>query len=227
MTCRPTGYRSLRLSICSRPPDDGEPDEPVRVDGYLKPEWLEADFAWTTNRLSPLGAAGSRGRRIARCPAGRPRRSTEGAGDGTIGVRRRVALRRAVVRWVADGSFDCRGDRCFVHRSSAAERCRGCRAAAGARRRGVASFDQPGVRSAQPGAGEVAAARHRRRVARHPGLAPRGDPRHTPVDRRVAGMAQGRTDGDHVRVRLARRAPRCRRAGCVANGRDATARRVG
>jgi DNA polymerase I len=33
-------------------PDEGEPDEPVRDDGYLKPEWLGADFAWTANRLA-------------------------------------------------------------------------------------------------------------------------------------------------------------------------------
>ena len=33
-------------------PDDSEPDEAVRADGYLKPEWLEHDFEWTTNRLA-------------------------------------------------------------------------------------------------------------------------------------------------------------------------------
>jgi len=33
-------------------PDDSEPDEAVRDDGYLKPEWLEHDFAWTTTRLA-------------------------------------------------------------------------------------------------------------------------------------------------------------------------------
>ena len=33
-------------------PDEGEPDEAVRDDGYLKPEWLEPDFSWTTNRLT-------------------------------------------------------------------------------------------------------------------------------------------------------------------------------
>ena len=27
--------------------DDSEPDEPVRPDGFLKPEWLTADFSWT------------------------------------------------------------------------------------------------------------------------------------------------------------------------------------
>jgi len=31
--------------------DDPDPDEPVRADGYLKPEWLERDFAWTSARL--------------------------------------------------------------------------------------------------------------------------------------------------------------------------------
>lgn len=33
-------------------PDDSEPDEAVRDDGYLKPEWLEHDFVWTTRRLA-------------------------------------------------------------------------------------------------------------------------------------------------------------------------------
>ncbi|HEY4608436.1 MAG TPA: DNA polymerase, partial [Ilumatobacteraceae bacterium] len=31
--------------------DDPNPDEPVRPDGYLKPEWLAADFSWTAARL--------------------------------------------------------------------------------------------------------------------------------------------------------------------------------
>ncbi len=34
------------------PVDDGEPDEPVRADGYLRPEWLEPEFVWTAKRLS-------------------------------------------------------------------------------------------------------------------------------------------------------------------------------
>ena len=33
-------------------PDDSAPDEAVRADGYLKPEWLEQDFEWTANRLA-------------------------------------------------------------------------------------------------------------------------------------------------------------------------------
>ena len=33
-------------------PDDSAPDEAVRADGYLKPEWLEPDFEWTANRLA-------------------------------------------------------------------------------------------------------------------------------------------------------------------------------
>jgi DNA polymerase I len=32
--------------------DDTQPDQPVRVDSYLKPEWLETEFAWTTSRLA-------------------------------------------------------------------------------------------------------------------------------------------------------------------------------
>jgi DNA polymerase I len=33
-------------------PDDSEPDEVVRPDGYLKPEWLATEFEWTTPRLA-------------------------------------------------------------------------------------------------------------------------------------------------------------------------------
>lgn len=33
-------------------PDLSEPDEAVRTDGYLKPEWLERDFSWTLSRLA-------------------------------------------------------------------------------------------------------------------------------------------------------------------------------
>ena len=32
-------------------PEEGEPNEPVRADGYLKPEWMTADFAWSVDRL--------------------------------------------------------------------------------------------------------------------------------------------------------------------------------
>jgi DNA polymerase-1 len=32
-------------------PDDTESDDPLRPDGYLKPEWMATDFDWTTGRL--------------------------------------------------------------------------------------------------------------------------------------------------------------------------------
>ncbi len=32
-------------------PDEGEPNEPRRADGYLKPDWLAPDFAWNAARL--------------------------------------------------------------------------------------------------------------------------------------------------------------------------------
>ena len=32
-------------------PDDRDPDEPVRADGFLQPEWLAPDFAWSAPRL--------------------------------------------------------------------------------------------------------------------------------------------------------------------------------
>ncbi len=33
-------------------PDEGDPDEALRVDGYIKPDWLATDFEWTTDRLA-------------------------------------------------------------------------------------------------------------------------------------------------------------------------------
>jgi DNA polymerase I len=36
--------------------DDSEPDEPLRADGFLKPEWFEPDFAWTPTRLGRWAA---------------------------------------------------------------------------------------------------------------------------------------------------------------------------
>ena len=33
-------------------PDDSEPDEAVRADGYLKPDWLEHEFRWTARRVT-------------------------------------------------------------------------------------------------------------------------------------------------------------------------------
>ncbi|MEP7115558.1 MAG: hypothetical protein ABI862_20000, partial [Ilumatobacteraceae bacterium] len=33
-------------------PDDSEPDEALRSDGYLKPEWMTPDFEWTGDRLA-------------------------------------------------------------------------------------------------------------------------------------------------------------------------------
>ena len=32
-------------------PDESEPDEAVRADGYLEPKWMTADFAWSLDRL--------------------------------------------------------------------------------------------------------------------------------------------------------------------------------
>ncbi len=32
-------------------PRDGEPDEPVRADGFLEPEWMTVDFTWSLGRL--------------------------------------------------------------------------------------------------------------------------------------------------------------------------------
>jgi DNA polymerase-1 len=40
------------IDLFSQIDEDHEPDEPVRSDGYLKPEWLSTDFEWTVERLA-------------------------------------------------------------------------------------------------------------------------------------------------------------------------------
>jgi DNA polymerase I len=40
------------VDLFSQIDEDHEPDEPVRRDGYLKPEWLLTDFGWTAERLA-------------------------------------------------------------------------------------------------------------------------------------------------------------------------------
>ncbi|MDP9463453.1 MAG: DNA polymerase [Actinomycetota bacterium] len=39
------------VDLFTAPDDDDQPDEAVRADGYLKPEWLVEDFVWTAERL--------------------------------------------------------------------------------------------------------------------------------------------------------------------------------
>jgi DNA polymerase-1 len=40
------------VDLFSEPDDDRDADEPVRADGFLKPEWLAPDFVWTPARLA-------------------------------------------------------------------------------------------------------------------------------------------------------------------------------
>ncbi len=39
------------VDLFTAPGEDEEPDEAVRADGYLKPQWLAEDFVWTAERL--------------------------------------------------------------------------------------------------------------------------------------------------------------------------------
>ena len=220
---RLTICRSLPLSTCSPNPTTASPTKPLRADGYLKPEWLAHDFEWTTSTACPMGAAGRRG--CDRCKQARlaalddrPKARI----DCALRVRRRTVVRGALVRRPADGPRRGRVARRLVRRSAPEQPRRKRPSSARATRRGrAASLTERQLRPAQSRAGEIAAARHRCRTARHARLAARGDPRNAPADRCAAGMAQGRADRDDLRLRLARRAPRRRRSAARRRGRRA------
>ncbi len=83
--------------------DDGDGEDPVQADGYLRPEWAGGEWARTTGRvlrwaeLAVQVAAASAGE------LGRARPPSEGGRLGPFGVDSRAALRRAVRRRAADG----------------------------------------------------------------------------------------------------------------------------
>ncbi len=203
-------YRSSQRSICSPNPIDGEPDEPLRSDGYIKPEWLEADFEWTTASPRSLGAA--------RCSGVADVAGCVDLRDSTIGRRQVRSLDRSLPRSCCAPSWRSmvcrwidRSPRSIVA-SFVGPRPRTEAEAIEQRRARDAEVlrhsTNPAVRPAQPCAGQVTAPWHRCRTARYPRVALEAIREFTSVDRGVAGMAQGRADGDHVRLRLARRAPR-------------------
>ncbi len=116
-------------------PDDGEPDQAVRADGYLKPEWMAADFVWTLGRLEQwahlaLAVAGLQADRLAALGE-RPRAPSI--------ARSESAAELLCVELSVDGlPMDRRrggGHRRLVRRAAPAHRGRGRRTAARARRR--------------------------------------------------------------------------------------------
>ena len=208
-------------------PDDGLPDEPLRVDGYIKPEWLTTGFDWTTERLGKWAqlaatAATLQGAKLAGL-TDRPNAAST--------ARSESAAELLCAELSADGlpmdRVDRRVDRCLVRRSSPRDE--------------VEAIEQRRSRDAEvlrhatnvtcdlrnPAAGAITAAQRRRRGARHPRAASEADPRRASARRRAPGVAQGRADRDDVRLRLARRARRRRRAAARAVDRVATARRGG
>ena len=68
--------------------DDREPDEPLRPDGYLEPEWLEGDFEWTTARLARWAQLAARVAVLQDVQLVEAGRSAEGTGDRSFGVGR-------------------------------------------------------------------------------------------------------------------------------------------
>ena len=201
-------------------PDDGLPDEPLRVDGYIKPEWLTTGFDWTTERLGRWAqlaatAATLQGAKLAGLtdrPNAASTARSESAAEllcaelSSDGLPMDRAIAESIVASFVGPRPRDEAEAIEQRRSRDAEVLR--------------HSTNANLRSAQSRAGEITAAQHRRRTARHPRVASRSDPRHASVDRRAPGVAQGRADCDDVRVRLARREPRigrpvARRVVCV------------
>ena len=215
-TCRPRGCRPMRRRTSSAgPTDTSDPDQPVRPDGHLRPDWIDGGWRATPERTryagpsSPLDVAARQQaslvalRRPAAGPGDGPGRSRRPSccapscpptGCRSTGRRRR----RSSPRFVGPAAPH-RGRAAAEQRAAATPRC--C-----ATPRRAADFD---LRS--PGQVKSLLRRDRHRGARHPGLAAGGAARRAPAGRRAAGVAQGRAGRHDVRLRLARRARRRRR----------------
>ena len=197
------------------------------TDGHLRPEWPGGEWAATPERRArwaalALDVAARQRDAVDALAAIRPQAlataRAESAAEvlcvelGRDGLPLDVGVAEAIIAGIV-------GPR---PRSPAeAEAQRDERDAHGAAARPAGSH-----RSAQPGAGAVAAAPRRCGGERHAGVAPRGAPRRPSARRRAADVAARRAHGDDVRLRLARRA-RARTAACVVRGRAPTGRRDG
>ena len=156
---------------------DDAPDEPLRPDGYLKSDWATPDFSWSPARLEcwarlAIEVATMQQARLAALDVGSDAIATarsESAAEllcaelGHDGL----PMDRQIAEQIIAGYV---GPRPATEAAEVEQRrardAEVLRHAAG-----------PKLRPAQSGAGQVAAAPHRRRAARHPGLAAGGDAR--------------------------------------------------
>ena len=165
------------VDLFTDPGDTGTSDEPVRDDGYLDPGWLVEEFEWTAGRFARWAqlAADAADRQEARLAAleDRPRaRSTARSESAAELLCAELSVDGLPMdRQVAEAMIAT-----FIgprpnNELEAAEQRRARDAEV------LRHSPNAGVRPAQSGAGQVAVARHRRRAARHAGVAARGDPR--------------------------------------------------
>ena len=200
------------LDLFTEPDDDGRPDEPLRADGYIKPEWLAADFEWTTERMArwaELAAAAAALQDAALA------RSTDRPNAAST-ARSESAAELLCAELSFDGlpmdRSDRRDDRRLLRRAASQERDRGSRATHALamprclRHSTIAGCDLRNPAQVKSLLRSIGVELPDTRAWRLEAI--RG---HAPVDRCVAGVAQGRADGDDVRLRLARRAPGSRR----------------
>ena len=83
--------------------DDGDGEDPVRPDGYLRPEWAGGGWARTSGRVLRWAELAVQAAALQQASLADARRPAEGGRLGPFGVDGRAALRRAVRRRAADG----------------------------------------------------------------------------------------------------------------------------
>ena len=185
--------------------DEGtDPEDPVRPDRHLRPEWTGGGWGRDPERLArwaetALRASVLQQRRLAAAPA---------AGDVAATARSESAAELLCAELTADGlpiDLD-RAEQIIA--SFAGPRPRdAAEAAASPRtpgRHGAAAGAQLcRHRPAQPGPGAHPAGPGRHRRPGHPVLAAGTLRRRAPGDRGAAGLAQGRADRHHLRLRVA------------------------
>ena len=203
-----------------RPPDlfshaaesEGTPDDPVRADGYLRPDWTSGGWSTALEQLAVWGAlavrvaelqqarlvAGPDAHRLAMTAHRSRRPSCCARSCRSTGSRSTaVSPNPSSVRWSATAALGGRRGR-----AAGPARCRSTTARTAGRR----------VRSPQSRPGEGVARAHRRRASGYPRVEARSAARRASARRRAARVAQGGTGRHDVRLRVARRESRCRRS---------------
>ena len=232
-TCRLDSLPTMgQLGLLDWPGDAGDgsddPEQPVRPDGHLRPEWTSGGWAASPDRVASWARlALTAAHRAAACGWRRVREPDRALST----ARSESAAEFLCAELTAQGlPFDVgrgRADHRRGDRAAAAGQRRGarCSTSSATRRCCSTSGAGPAVDLRNPADVRAMLRRVGDRRARHAGGAARAVSRCPPGRRGVADVAQGGADRHHVRVPVAGRARR-RRVGCAGRGRAATARRV-